>query len=233
MTIINMLRGGVGNGDKQNIYQFQTFPRPDILAENMPVNKGWEYMADSFHYVERWNTCECFNEGAIEAAKAEDDSTDKCCLEVGDEIPLIFIPNRHTIEALTLTVNMGIEGVILGVKRYKVSKGDKMVAGATLVGTEMTAISGNPLPATIITQEDIDALGCNDRIDLDEFCKQCNGGGCHTEKWLTTPQLVGGCEYEVEYLSLVIEALPVDFDCAACCLDISLGARTRIPMLGA
>lgn len=231
MTTINMLRGGVGNGDNRDIYTGHMYPRPDLLAENMSDKMGWENAHDSVHAVHRWNSCKCWDHGAIKRAKDAEGSS-SCSLEVGDEIPLVWIPNRHTLEAITLSVNSGIEGVVLGVKRSKVLEGAKVMSGATTVGTVLTGSAAGPLPSTVIGQPEIDALACNERMDLDKFCGECDSQGCFYEHWFASPILIGGCEYEGQYLSLVIEALPEDFDCASCCLDVSVGARLRIPFIG-
>ena len=44
---------------------------------------------------------------------------------------------------------------------------------------------------------------------------------------LAEPELIGECAYAGQYLSLVIEALPADYDCRACCLQVEVGAAFR------
>jgi len=232
MSIINMLRGGAANGDNRSTFSHNMYPRPDYLLEDMAENIGWENSKDSFHLVHKFNACECHTSGAVKRAKNADDSTDSCCIEQGDEIPLVWIPNRATLEAVTLAVNNGIAGVEVGIRRYTVADGQRILSDATLVGPHLAGSDAGPLPSATITQAEIDDLGCNDRLDMSRFCGECENGGCFYQEWLPAPVLVGGCAPEGQYLSLVIETLPDDFDCSSCCLDIDVGARVRIARCG-
>lgn len=232
MSIINMLRGGKAHGDNGDQYNYNMYPRPDLLLENMAEFMGWENSKDSFHMVHRWNSCLCHDKGALMRAKKADPTTDACGLEVGDEIPLVWIPNRATLEAVTLTVNAGIAGVVGELVRYSVQDGEHVIADATEEAIHLAGSDLGPLPSATIDQAAIDALGCDERLDLDKFCQACSSGGCMYQEYLPDPELVGGCEPEGQYLSLRLTELPDDFDCASCCLDIDVGARLRIARCG-
>jgi len=233
MSIINMLRGGHANGGSGTpVYTHNMYPRPDMVLDDMAQYVGWENSKSAFHLVHRFDACKCHDAGALLRAKKADATTDACGLEVGDEIPLVWIPNRATIEAVTLEVVSGIAGVTVGVRRYEVTDGNMVIADATAVADHLAGSDAGPLPSTAVTQADIDALSCDDRLDLDRFCQQCASDGCYYQDWLATPALVGGCEPAGQYLSLVIEELPDDFECGSCCLQIDVGAQVRIPRTG-
>jgi hypothetical protein len=237
MAIINMLRSGKGNGDSGSVFNYHMYPRPDLKVDNMGVQIGWENQPDAFHLSQRWNMCSCFNSGAVQRAK-ESAGEDNCIIEEGDEIPLVWIPSKWTLESITLDVRSGVEGMLVDVKRYSVPAGGKVIANATQVAVELTDLDVSPQPGITINQAYLDALTCKERVPLDQFCKECEKEGCYFEKRLTTPVVVGAdangkvCGRSGQYLSLVIKTLPDGFDCSSCCLEVSLGARVRVPFIG-
>ena len=230
MSIINMLRGGVATGDVSNGHMY---PRPDYKLDQMAENKGWEKLADSFHMVERMDFCECSHTGGIERAKAADPTTDECCIEVGDEIAMVWIPNRFTVTAFTLDIVQGVTGLVVGLARYSVPAGANVISGAVAVDTPLTGSVGDPLPGTVVDQSVLDGLTCKDRLPFDDFCTTCESDGCFYQEFLPSPELIGGCAPEGQYLSLVIEALPDGgLCCTDCCPVIDVGARVLINRMG-
>lgn len=237
MTIINMLRGGKANGPNGDQYTQHMYPRPDYPVEQMAQNDGWENRADSFHYVEKFDLSLCWNSGAVKRAKDADAGTTECVLEVGDRIPMVWVPNKATIEGTTMHIVSGIAGVVLGLDWTDIGEGDMVIADGTPdVTLPITAVDATPLPSpnAPIDQAFLDAFKCGNRIGLDEFCPTCENEGPFVQAFEAAPVLVGGgtSRFAGRYYSLVIEALPVDFDCATCCLDIDVGVRVRIPRAG-
>jgi len=235
MTMINMLRGGATNGPKGNQYTQNMYPRPDYKVSQMSKNDGWENRPDSFHYVERFDLCQCFNTGAIERAKEADATTTECALEVGDVIPLVWVNNRSSVLGITIDIVDGMEGAVFGVQSRHFTSDMGIVSGIVTPTLEITGVDATPLPVgTVpIDQPYLDSFKCGDRIELEEFC-QCKGRGVYAETALAAPLLVGGGNaLEAGYtLDLVVEALPADMVCPEGCLTIDVGARVRVPRAG-
>lgn len=242
MTMINMLRGGKANGPDGRTYTQNMYPRPNYKVSQMAKNDGWENRPDSFHYVERFDLCQCWNSGAVERAKAEDTTTDECTIEAGDVIPLVWVPNRSSVESLTLDVVSGVEGIVLGIQTRHFFWDQNINDIPDAVALQMTGVPADPMVGgpDPIDQEYLDSFKCGNRIPLDEFCG-CDGRGEYREMWLSAnddgiprPVLVGGGnKINAGYIvDLLIEAVPTDLDCANACLIVDVGARVRVPHAG-
>ena len=244
MTVINMLRGGKANGPNGDLYTQNMYPRPDLKTQDMAQNDGWENRNDSFHISAKFDLSLCWSSGAVQRAKAADTgTTEDCLLEVGDRIPMVWVPNNTTIEAVTMDIVSGIGAdgaglfVQLGVDWTDVTFDDWVIGGGTPDATlPITGVKTTPIPnpAGTVDQAYLDAFTCNDRIPLGEFCPACENKGIYTEAWEATPVLVGaGTSWAAgRYYSLVIEALPTDFECSDCCLNVDVGVRIRVPRAG-
>jgi len=239
--MINMLRGGKANGPDGRTFTQNMYPRPNYKVADMANNDGWENRPDSFHYVEKFDLCQCWNSGAVERAKAADTTTDECTLEVGDTIPLVWVPNRSTVRGLTLDIVGGIEGVTLGVQTREFVVNDNIMSEGDLI-SQMTGLDAAPFPPDTdpIDQAYLDSFNCGNRIPLDEFCG-CDGQGNYYEWDLSEIPanakdhiLVGGgtAKYGGLIVDLVIEALPADLDCEKACLNVDVGARVQVPRAG-
>jgi len=240
MTMINMLRGGKANGPDGRTYTQNMYPRPNYKVSDMAKNDGWENRPDSFHYVEKFDLCLCWNSGAVERAKAADTTTDECAIEAGDVIPLVWVPNRSSVEGLTLDVVQGVEGVVLGLQTRHFFWDQNINDTPDAVALQMTGKSADPMVGgpDPIDQAYLDSFKCGDRIPLDDFCG-CDGRGQYYEMIMKVdgsyqPTLVGGgTSINAGYIvDLLIEEVPEDLDCSKACLNVDVGARVRVPRAG-
>ena len=207
MAIYHLYNGGEAIGNNRR----PMYPRPEPLyTDKGPNAVAYEKHHSGIALSRIFNSDDCIfgNEKCVEWG-------------VGDVFSLLLLPTEHLYKGLWIKILNGIDGIEFNVLRQTVEP-TGLVAQTNIAD----GLSATPYPAPVI---DPATLGKCDRPALEDFCRSCGGEGGSQYIAPAAPYLVGEpadlqTEPYRELISIEITAVPDDFDCSKCALEIMLSA---------